>query len=414
MTEARVVTLGCRLNAFESEIIRQEAAAIGLRETVVVNTCAVTSEAVRQARQTIRKLRRQNPHSRIIVTGCAAQLDAETFSAMPEVDHVIGNHEKLDRHALGQTERAVAVSDIMEVRQTAGHLVHGFDGRVRAFAQVQQGCDHRCTFCIIPFARGPNRSMEPERIIDQVRHLIAGGFREVVLTGVDICSYGRESDGHPTLGALVRQILKDIPELPRLRLSSLDPAAIDDALFEALGDDPRLMPHWHLSLQAADDLVLKRMKRRHSRAMVHQVVERARTARPDMVFGADLIAGFPTETDQMFANTLSAVGEFGLTYLHVFPYSPRPGTPAARMPQVAKTIREARARQLREAGARAHDRFVHSRIGSTTDILVETERLGRCPYYTAVRLPSPATAGTIVRVRITGVCDHELTCEYAP
>jgi threonylcarbamoyladenosine tRNA methylthiotransferase MtaB len=411
MAEARVVTLGCRVNAVEAEVIRSNAAAAGVRDTIVVNTCAVTTEAVRQARQTIRRLRRQNPTHPIVVTGCAVQLDPASFAAMPEVTRVLGNVEKLAPRALADDGPPVRVADIMDVRETAGHLLAGFDGRTRAFAEIQHGCDHRCTFCIIPFARGPNRSVAPERIVDQVRLLVANGYPEVVLTGVDICSYGTDRPGGPGLGGLVRCLLAEIPALQRLRLSTLDPAAVDDELFDVFASEPRLMPHWHLSLQAADDMVLKRMKRRHSRAQAENVIARARQARPETLFGADVIAGFPTETEAMFSNTLAAVEEWGLTFLHVFPYSPRPGTPAARMPPVPGPTRDARARHLREA-ALASRRSVHAaRVGTDVSALMETDGIGRCADYLPVRLALAATPGTVVTARVTGWTDDHLIAE---
>ena len=413
MRDPLIVTLGCRLNAFESEVIRAEAVAAGIDDAIIVNTCAVTSEAVRQARQTIRRLRRERPGGRIIVTGCAAQLAPEPFAAMPEVDRVIGNAEKLRRADLAGDGEKVVVSDIMTVKETAGHLLHGFEGRTRAFVEVQQGCDHRCTFCIIPFARGPNRSVPIGRIVEQVRILVDNGYAEVVLTGVDVCSYGADLAGRPSLGGTVRRLLANVPELRRLRLTSLDPAAIDDDLVRVMAEEPRLMPHVHLSLQAADDTVLKRMKRRHSRAQACAMVERLRRARPDVVFGADLIAGFPTETDAMFANTLSAVDEMDLTYLHVFPFSARPETPAARMPQVPGPLRRERAARLRRAGERARSRFFVGRVGSTAEVLVEEGRNGRCPYYAPVRLDFDAPPGSLVPVRITGAAADHLTGERA-
>ncbi len=402
MTEPRVVTFGCRLNALESEVIAGEARAAGLENAVIVNTCAVTTEAVRQARQTIRRLRREQPDGRIVVTGCAAQLAPEAFAAMPEVDQVLGNAEKLLRRHLSGSNPRIAVSDIMTVEETAGHLLQGFESRTRAFVQVQQGCDHRCTFCIIPFARGPNRSVPVDRIVEQTRVLSENGYAEVVLTGVDICSYGADLPEGPSLGELIRAVLREVPGLRRLRLSSLDPAAMDDVLFRVLEDEPRLMPHLHLSLQAADDIVLKRMKRRHTRAQAAAMVERARRARPDVVFGADLIAGFPTETDDMFAHTLDAVEDMGLTYLHVFPFSARSGTPAARMPQVPGPVKRRRAAMLRDAGDRAQRRFFESRIGSTTEVLVERGRDGRCPHHAPVLLDFDAEPGSLVFARITG------------
>jgi threonylcarbamoyladenosine tRNA methylthiotransferase MtaB len=412
MSEALVVTLGCRLNAFESEAIRREADAAGL-DAVIVNTCAVTGEAVRQARQTIRKLRRQHPHRRIIVTGCAAQLAPQSFADMPEVDRVLGNAEKLDVAQLAADGRPVVVSDIMTVRQTAAHLVDSFEGRARAFVEVQQGCDHRCTFCIVPFARGPNRSVPRPLVVARMRQLVANGYREIVLTGVDICSWGADLPGRPPLGALVAEILASVPELLRLRLSTLDPAAIDERLFQVLAEEPRLMPHLHLSLQAMDDLVLKRMRRRHGRADAFAVAARARAARPDVVFGADLIAGFPTESEAMFANTLDAVEELGLTYLHVFPYSPRPGTPAARMPQVPGAVRRERAARLRAAGVRARARYFAGRVGTTAEVLVEQPHTGRCPWYASVSLGFAAEPGTLVSVRINAACDERLYAETA-
>ncbi|MBI2586110.1 MAG: tRNA (N(6)-L-threonylcarbamoyladenosine(37)-C(2))-methylthiotransferase MtaB [Rhodospirillales bacterium] len=407
MSGPQVVTLGCRLNAFESEIMRELGSEAGMADAIIVNTCAVTAEAERQARQTIRRLRRDNPAARIIVTGCAAQLKPQVFAAMPEVDRVLGNAEKLDLAALADAGEPsgvqVQVADIMAVRETAPHLISGFEDRCRAFVQVQQGCDHRCTFCIIPFARGPNRSVRPEAIVDQVRKLVAGDYREVVLTGVDICSYGRDLPERPSLGQMTGRLLAEVPELRRLRLSTLDPAAIDDDLLELFAEEPRLMPHLHLSLQAMDDMILKRMKRRHSAAQARQVVAKARALRPDAVFGADLIAGFPTETEAMFANTLAAIGELGLAYLHVFPYSPRAGTPAARMPQIAPGVRKARAAKLRGAGDKGLARFLDSRKGTTAEVLVERGRSGLSQHYAPVELDFGAEVGAIVAARVTAV-----------
>lgn len=408
MSGPQVVTLGCRLNAFESEIMRELGSEAGMADAIIVNTCAVTAEAERQARQTIRRLRRDNPAARIIVTGCAAQLKPQVFAAMPEVDRVLGNAEKLDAAVLAWAGTDTQVADIMAVRETALHLISGFEGRARAFVQVQQGCDHRCTFCIIPFARGPNRSVGPEAIVAQVRKLVAGSYREVVLTGVDICSYGRDLSKQPSLGQMARRLLAEVPELRRLRLSTLDPAAIDDDLLELFAEEPRLMPHLHLSLQAMDDVILKRMKRRHSAAGARAVVAKARALRPDAVFGADLIAGFPTETETMFANTLAAVGNLGLAYLHVFPYSPRHGTPAARMPQVAPSVRKARARKLRAAGDRELARFLDSRKGTTAEVLVERGRSGFSQHYAPVDLNFAADAGAIVAARVTAVREGRL------
>jgi threonylcarbamoyladenosine tRNA methylthiotransferase MtaB len=403
MSRAKIVTFGCRLNTLESEVMQTHADAAGLENAVIVNTCAVTGEAERQARQTIRRLKRENPDARIIVTGCAAQLAPATFAAMAEVDRVIGNAEKLDPASYRLDDRRndpIAVADIMTVTETAGHLLDGFESRTRAFVQIQQGCDHRCTFCIIPFARGPNRSVPLEQLITHARALVANGYKEIVLTGVDICSYGRDLPGAPSLGAMARALLEAVPELPRLRFSSLDPAAMDDDFFALLRDEPRVMPHLHLSLQAADDMVLKRMKRRHSREQAIEMCERARSARPGVVFGADLIAGFPTETDAMFENTLKAVNEMGLTYLHVFPYSPRPGTPAANMPQVPKAVRAERAARLRAAGETTRRRFFDGRVGKTVDVLIEQDGQGHCPHFAPVHGLIGLEPGTVAAARI--------------
>ena len=403
MSGADVITLGCRLNAFESEVMRANAAKAGLSDAVIVNTCAVTKEAERQARQAIRRARRDRPGAKVIVTGCAAQLDPQKYAAMPEVDRVLGNEEKLAPDAFGLSGPEVQVADIMTVKETAAHLIDGFDGRARAFVQVQQGCDHRCTFCIIPFARGNNRSLAMGAIAEQVRGLVARGYREVVLTGVDICSYGTDLPGQPTLGQLVRRLLKAVPDLERLRLSSLDPAAMDDELFQALADEERLMPHLHLSLQAMDDMVLKRMKRRHDRATAYKVAERALAARPDIVLGADLIAGFPTETQAMHENTLAAVRDLNLVHLHVFPYSERDGTPAAKMPAVDVAERKSRAAEVRAAGDANLARFLEASVGRTVPVLIERDAMGYSPQYAGVRLDAPAEEGTIVNARITGV-----------
>jgi threonylcarbamoyladenosine tRNA methylthiotransferase MtaB len=402
-----VLTFGCRLNAYESEVMRGHAAAAGLGDAVIINTCAVTGEAVRQARQAIRKAKRERPDARIVVTGCAAQLDAEAFAAMPEVDRVLGNAEKLDPRAwIG--EAPVAVGDIQAVHETAAHLIDGLAERARAFVQVQQGCDHRCSFCIIPYARGPNRSVPLGRIVEQVRRLVGNGIREVVLTGVDITAYGADLPGRPTLGGLVRRLLAQVPELPRLRLSSIDPAEIDPQLLQAIEQEERLMPHLHLSVQAGDDLVLKRMKRRHGRDDVLRLVEAARARRADVAFGADLIAGFPTESDAMFERSLALVAEAELTFLHVFPYSARGGTPAARMPQLPMPERRARAARLRAAGEAALGRFLAGRVGATESVLVEDGRRGRSAHYAAVELAAPGRAGDIVAARIAGIADGRL------
>ena len=409
MAETKVITLGCRLNVFESEVMRGFGEAANLKDTVIVNTCAVTAEAGRQARQTVRKLHRDNPSARIVVTGCAAQLDPEDFASMDGVEKVLGNEEKMDPiHLTAFEGEKIEVSDIMAVRETAPHLVSGFDEHTRAFVQIQQGCDHRCTFCIIPFARGNNRSIGAGRIAEQVRTLVDAGYREVVLTGVDICSYGSDLPGTPSLGDLCFRLLKAVPGLRRLRLSSLDPAAIDDKLFDLIASEPRLMPHLHLSLQAMDDMVLKRMKRRHTRQQACDVVKRVRDLRPDAVFGADLIAGFPTETDEMFENTLNAVEELELTWLHVFPYSERPGTPAAKMPVVPGNIRKQRASKLRAAGEKILIRFLNSQIGETVQVLLEKNRRGLSQHYAPVEVDFEATPGDIIAVKINEVCGGRL------
>jgi threonylcarbamoyladenosine tRNA methylthiotransferase MtaB len=395
-----IVTFGCRLNAFESEAIRRRAEAAGLDDAIIVNTCAVTAEAERQARQAIRKLRRERPGARLIVTGCAVQIDPARFSAMPEVDTVLGNAEKLRAESYRDLAARVSVGDIFAVRETASPLVEGFDGKARAFVPVQQGCDHRCTFCIIPYGRGASRSVPVAAAIAQARLLVERGYRELVLTGVDITAYGIDLPERPSLGDLCRDILRTIPELPRLRLSSLDPAEIDDALWALIAEEPRLAPHLHLSLQAGGDLILKRMKRRHSRAQALAAAARARALRPGIALGADLIAGFPTETEALFADTLSLVDEAGLDYLHVFPFSPRPGTPAARMPQVPReTVRE-RAARLREAGAAALARSLQGRIDRIAAVLVERDGVGRSEHYAPVRFAGSVSVGEIVPMRM--------------
>jgi threonylcarbamoyladenosine tRNA methylthiotransferase MtaB len=403
-----VVTFGCRLNAAESEVIRREAQSAGFTDTVVVNTCAVTAEAVRQARQTIRALRRERPHAKIVVTGCAAQTEPATFAAMPEADRVLGNTEKLSARGWAQARAAfdlsdapkTIVNDIMAARETAAHLVDHFSGRTRAFVQVQNGCDHRCTFCIIPYGRGNSRSVPMGAVVDDVRRLVAHDYREVVLTGVDITSYGADLPGAPKLGTLVKQILKHAPELQRLRLSSIDSVEADPDLLDALANDARVMPHLHLSLQSGDDLILKRMKRRHLRADAIRFCETVRRLRPDTVFGADLIAGFPTETEAMFGNSLALIAECGLTHLHVFPFSPRPGTPAARMPQVPRAVVKDRARRLREAGALALARHLDGEVGTTRRVLIESHDSGRTEHFTQVKLAAPAQAGTIAELKM--------------
>jgi threonylcarbamoyladenosine tRNA methylthiotransferase MtaB len=395
-----VVTFGCRLNTFESEVIKRKAASAGVHDAVVVNTCAVTAEAVRQARQAIRRLKREQPHARIVVTGCAAQTEADTFVAMPEVDRVIGNEEKFD--AASWTTSGVAVSDIMAVKKMRAHAIESIEGRTRAFVQVQNGCDHRCTFCIIPFGRGNSRSLPIEDVVAQVRRLVANGYREIVLTGVDITSYGQDLAGLPRIGTLVQRILVDVPELPRLRLSSIDSVEVDSALLDAVADEPRLMPHLHLSLQAGDDLILKRMKRRHSRSDAIAFCEQVRRLRPDIVFGADIIAGFPTESETMFDRSLELVDECGLTQLHVFPFSPRPGTPAARMPQVDRAVVKERAGRLREKGDAAFRRHLDREIDTCRRVLAESRALGRTEQFIPVRLAAPVKPGVVLDLTMIG------------
>ncbi len=401
MTAPDVLTFGCRLNAYEAEVIKSHARTAGETNVIYVNTCAVTAEAERQARQAIRRLRRQRPDARIVVTGCAAQISPEAYGQMPEVDCVLGNAEKLDSKNYGGTAgERIQVNDIFSVRETASHLVQGFEGRARAFLQVQNGCDHRCTFCIIPYGRGGSRSVPLGELVDAARALLANGYKEIVLTGVDLTSYGADLPGKPSFGAMLRRFFALVPELPRLRLSSIDVAEVDADLLRLIADEPRLMPHLHLSLQSGSDMILKRMKRRHSRAQAIAFCERARALRKDMVFGADLIAGFPTETDAMFEETRSLVAACGLTYLHVFPYSVRPETPAARMPQVPGDIRKARAAWLRAEGKRAERRFHEACAGTRASLLVETPRLGRSEHFAPVRLDADALPGTIVSAGI--------------
>ena len=420
-----VLTFGCRLNAYESEAIRLRAGEAQLRNTVVVNTCAVTAEAVRQSRQAIRKLKRENPSRRIIVTGCAAQTDPDSYAAMAEVDQVLGNAEKLTAQAYadfgaGRAER-VRVNDIMSVRETAGQMVdHSddvFGGRARAFLQVQNGCDHRCTFCVIPYGRGNSRSVPMGAVVEEARRLAEGGFAEIVLTGVDLTSYGADLPGAGTLGRLVSKILKLVPELKRLRLSSIDSIEADPALMRAIAQEERLMPHFHLSAQSGDDMILKRMKRRHARADTIAFCDEVRRLRPDAAFGADLIAGFPTETEAMFQNSIDLVDDAGLTLLHVFPFSPRPGTPAARMPQLPRALVKERAARLREKGARVLAARLDGMAGSRQTVLVEkagacaNQRIGRTPCFVPVSFDGDAQPGTLAPVAITGRQGDQLTGE---
>lgn len=412
-----IVTFGCRLNAFEAEVIRREAEGAGLSDTIVINSCAVTNEAVAQARQSIRKLKRERPGARIVVTGCAAQTQSGMFADMTEVDRVVGNDDKMrsdawrearDAFDLGASEK-VAVSDIMAVKEMAPHLIDGYaTGLPRVFVQVQNGCDHRCTFCIIPFGRGNSRSVPMGAVVDQVRALVARGHAEIVLTGVDLTSYGADLPGTPKLGMLTKQILRHVPELKRLRISSIDSIEADSDLLDAIADDARLMPHLHLSLQSGDDMILKRMKRRHSRQDAIAFCDQVRRLRPDTVFGADIIAGFPTETDEMFSRSLDLVEECGLTFLHVFPYSPRPGTPAARMPQVAGGAIKSRAKHLRAAGEAALRRRLQAEIGATRDVLIESDAQGRTEHYLPVAIAGERV-GSVVPLRIAGSDGERLT-----
>jgi threonylcarbamoyladenosine tRNA methylthiotransferase MtaB len=404
-----IVTFGCRLNAFEAEVIRREAESAGLSDTIVINSCAVTNEAVAQARQSIRKLKRERPGARIVVTGCAAQTQSGMFAAMAEVDRVVGNDDKMRSSAwrearnafdLGASEK-IAVSDIMAVKEMAPHLIDGFaSGLPRVFVQVQNGCDHRCTFCIIPFGRGNSRSVPMGAVVDQVRALVERGHAEIVLTGVDLTSYGSDLPGAPKLGMLTKQILRHVPELKRLRISSIDSIEADRDLLDAIADDSRLMPHLHLSLQSGDDMILKRMKRRHSRGDAIAFCDQVRRLRRDIAFGADIIAGFPTETEEMFSRSLDLVEECGLTFLHVFPYSPRPGTPAARMPQVAGPVIKERAKRLRAAGEAALRRRLQAEIGATREVLIESAEQGRTEHYLPVAIGGEEV-GSVVPLRIT-------------
>ena len=406
-----IVTFGCRLNAYESEAIRARAAEAGLDDAVIVNTCAVTAEAVRQSRQTIRRLRRERPGAKIVVTGCAAQTEPDTYAAMAEVDLVLGNQEKLAAAFYTVPGERIRVNDIMSVRETAGQMVDSFEGHTRAFLEVQNGCDHRCTFCIIPYARGNSRSVPMGAVIAEARRLTDAGFPEVVLTGVDLTAYGADLPGTPTLGALVRKILRLVPAVKRLRLSSIDSIEADPELLRAIAEEERLMPHFHLSVQSGDDMILKRMKRRHTRADTVSFCETVRRARPNAAFGADLIAGFPTETDAMFDNTLNLIGEAGLTVLHVFPFSPRNGTPAARMPQIPKAVAKSRAAQLRARGDAAMATRMTALNGTTQTLLVERGGIGRTECFAPARIDAPP--GTFMTARITGAAHNQLLAQAA-
>ena len=413
---AEIITFGCRLNAYESEAIRARAAAAGVRNAVILNTCAVTAEAVRQSRQAIRKARRSRPGATIIVTGCAAQIEPHTYSAMPEVDLVLGNAEKLDAGSYadfgGATER-VRVNDIFAVEQLAPQFVDAFEGKARAFLQVQNGCNHRCTFCIIPYGRGNSRSVPIGAVIEEARRLVENGYAEIALTGVDLTAYGADLPGSLTLGQLCRKILKFLPELRRLRLSSIDSIELDAELMRLIVEDARLAPHLHLSVQSGDDMILKRMKRRHTRGHTIEFCQNVRRRRPDIAFGADLIAGFPTETEQMFENTLRLVDEAELSYLHVFPFSPREGTPAARMPQLPKSVVAERASRLRSKGESALAKRLAALVGTTQLALAEGELGGRTGCFAPVRFQQKATPGVFVRARIAGSTGSALIAEIA-
>ena len=402
----RVETFGCRLNIWESEVVRDKASAAGLNDAIIFNTCAVTAEAERQARQAIRRARRDDPDARIIVTGCAAQIAPESWDAMPEVDHVVGNHDKLAApvwQSLAVGGEAIIVSDVMQVRETASHMLDAFSAHTRGFLQIQQGCDHRCTFCIIPYGRGNNRSAGLGQILEAAGRLVDGGCAEIVLTGVDITSWGRDLPGRPRLGDLVGELLRALPQLPRLRLSSIDPAEPDSALMDVLAAEPRLMPHLHLSAQHGDDTILKRMKRRHLARDVVRFCDEARRRRPDVVFGADLIAGFPTESEAAHDATLRLIDRAGLTYLHVFPFSPRAGTPAARMPQLDGGLIRRRANALRTRGGHRLDRFLDNAVGSHDQILVESGNAGHGRYFATMRLEGEMAApGELLDVTVLG------------
>jgi threonylcarbamoyladenosine tRNA methylthiotransferase MtaB len=416
MVKPQIITFGCRLNSFESQVMRRHAEDNELDNTIIINTCAVTAEATRQARQAIRKLKREQPDAKIIVTGCAAQIEPETFANMPETSMVLGNVEKmqaesyvgLDKIAQDITaHEKIKVNDIMSVKETAGHMVDGLKGRARAFVQIQNGCDHRCTFCIIPYGRGNSRSVPMGQLVEQIKSLVGSGYNEVVLTGVDVTSFGADLPGNPSLGHCVETILKQVPDLPRLRLSSIDSVEIDEKLVELIIHEKRLMPHLHLSLQAGDNMILKRMKRRHSREDAIAFSQMIMSARPDMVFGADIIAGFPTETDEMFENSRKLIADCNLTYLHVFPYSPREGTPAAKMPQIIKSIRKERAKILRDEGDLAMARLLDKLVGTKQSVLIEQPigdgvMLGHGESFAPVKIDAPVETGQIVMVEING------------
>ncbi len=417
MKQKEIITFGCRLNIFESEVIREHYEKARLKNTIIINTCAVTSEAVRQARQKIRNTFRKNPNHKIVVTGCAAQLDPKSFSKMPEVYQVLGNKEKLQFsnykaiNTSNVNELRVAVSNIMEKDESAQKPILGFGDRSRAFVQIQQGCDHRCTFCIIPFARGENRSVLALNVVEQIKNLVRGGFREVVLTGVDICSYGVDLCGKSLLSDLIRLILADVPELQRLRLSSLDPASVGDDFFDILRDDKRLMPHLHFSLQSMDDMILKRMRRRHTSVEMLELANKARVSRPDIVFGADIIAGFPTENEKMFRNSLEGIKALGITYLHVFPFSARKGTPASKMPAIDHDVRKNRAGRLRDIGESQKQHFYNTLVGSSQEVIMEKNNRGLTQHFASIVIETSnfkqknIKPGDLVTVKITNIRD---------
>jgi threonylcarbamoyladenosine tRNA methylthiotransferase MtaB len=408
-----VITFGCRLNIYESQIIKENLAKAGLDNVTVFNTCAVTKEAERQAKQAIRKLRKEDPSKKIIVTGCAAQNSPEMFANMPEVDKVIGNEEKLfDKYYKIDSER-VLVNDIMSVKETANHMITSFDGKARAFIQVQNGCNHRCTFCMIPYGRGNSRSVPIGVIVDQVRKLCANGYKEVVLTGVDVTAYGSDLPGSPTFSQMIRRLLFLVPELTRLRLSSIDVAEIDVDMFNLMANSQRLMPHFHISLQAGDNMILKRMKRRHNRQQVIEFCHNLRKLRPEVSFGADIIAGFPTETDEMFENTKNLISEAGLQYLHVFPYSEREGTPAARMPQVAMSIRKRRASILRAEGLKELEKFFYANVGREVNLLVEKNNIAHAENFIPVKLEDDYVAGQIIRAKLAYASSEHMLAKIA-
>ncbi len=416
-SEPELVTFGCRLNTYESEVMRSHAQKAGLEDAIIFNTCAVTKEAERQARQSIRRAKRKNPNAKIIVTGCSAQIDPQIYSQMVEVDQIIGNDLKLKEETwlnagTGKTKtERVLVNDIMSVKETASHLIEGIEGQARAFIQIQNGCDHRCTFCIIPYGRGNSRSVPIGEIAAQVRKLVESGYNEIVMTGVDVTSYGADLPGKPALGQMIRRVLALVQELPRLRLSSLDPVEIDEDLWRLIAEEPRLMPHLHMSLQSGDDMILKRMKRRHLREDAIKMCERARNFRPDIVFGADIIAGFPTETDEMFYNTLKIVDECDLTFLHVFPYSERSGTPAAKIPpnkQVPPPIRKERAAILREKGKEQVQKFLKENLNKTRQVIVEKGNIGRTEQFAEVILNKDLPIGSLANVKTYDIKNHSL------